>query len=61
MSANNFKSFLSHCSNFVLKMNKNHLSKNVQKVMLKAYIAGYVANNKLKIRLADSHITELVG
>lgn len=61
MKVNNFQEFLTHSKKFVTKMNQNSIPKDLQRVMLRAYIAGYIVRHKYKIKLTENQITELVG
>lgn len=61
MTVNNFKILLNNCRNFVNKMNRDNIPKDIQKVMLRAYITGYSDNQGIKINPTEYNITELVA
>lgn len=61
MRINSFQEFLKHCQRFVRRMNEENIPTNLQKSMLRAYIAGYITRNQYQIHLQESHITELIS
>lgn len=61
MKINTFQELSTHGKKFVSKMNQNNIPKDLQRAMLKAYIAGYITRNRYNIRLTEEQITELVG
>ena len=61
MRINSFQEFLKHCQRFVRRMKEENIPIDLQKSMLKAYIAGYITRNQYKIHLQESHITELIS
>jgi len=61
MKVNSFQEFLTHSKKFVTKMNQNSIPKDLQRAMLRAYIAGYITRNRYNIHLTETQITELIG
>lgn len=61
MKIDNFQKFSMYCQKFVNRMKEENIPIDLQKVMLKAYIAGYITRNQYKIHLQNYHITELIS
>lgn len=61
MKIDNFQKFSMYCQKFVNRMKEENIPTNLQKAMLKAYIASYKSRNNYHITISKSHITELIS